>query len=47
MKADADRPNVMRQALAGMLWSKQYFYYDLATWLEEHNVGPSSPQWMR
>ena len=34
---------VMRQALAGMLWSKQYFYYDLNAWLKEHNVGPWSP----
>ena len=47
MKADADRAQVMRQALAGMLWSKQYFYYDLDTWLEEHGVGPGSPAWLR
>lgn len=40
VKADADRTNVMRQALAGMLWSKQYFYYDVGKWLEEHNVNP-------
>ncbi len=26
----------MRQALAGMLWSKQYYYFDLDRWLEEH-----------
>ena len=30
----------MRQALAGMLWSKQYFYFDVATWLKEHGVDP-------
>jgi hypothetical protein len=24
-----DEAQVMRQALAGMLWSKQYFYYDV------------------
>lgn len=40
VKADPDRCNVMRQALAGMLWSKQYFYYDVEKWLEEHNVNP-------
>ncbi|PSB26680.1 MGH1-like glycoside hydrolase domain-containing protein [Stenomitos frigidus] len=40
VKADHDRANVMRQALAGMLWSKQYFYYDVDKWLEEHNVNP-------
>jgi len=47
VKADPDRARVMRQAFAGMLWTKQYFHYDLATWLEEHHVGPSSPPWMR
>jgi hypothetical protein len=40
VKADPDRAMVMRQALAGMLWSKQYFYYDLNQWLREHKVGP-------
>jgi hypothetical protein len=43
VKADPDRALVMRQALAGMLWSKQYFYYDLNKWLKEHHVGPWSP----
>jgi len=47
VKTDPDRANIMRQAYAGMLWGKQYFHYDLATWLEEHNVGPQSPPWMR
>jgi len=37
--ADADRARVLRQALAGMLWTKQYFYYDLDLWLEEHGAG--------
>jgi len=35
-----DAANVMRQALAGMLWSKQYYFFDLAKWLEEHGAGP-------
>ena len=44
-KAKPDQTNVMRQALAGMLWSKQYFYYDLDQWLQEHGVTPwMSPQ---
>ena len=30
----ADAANVFRQALAGMLWSKQFYYYDIGTWLE-------------
>src|SRR5215475_4770910 len=28
----------MRQALAGMLWSKQYYYFDLDEWLNEHQA---------
>jgi hypothetical protein len=40
--ADPDRANVMRQALAGMMWTKQYFYYDLNLWLRErgHPLDP-------
>ena len=33
-----DAKRVMRQALAGMLWSKQYYCFDLETWLQEHGV---------
>jgi hypothetical protein len=33
-----DAANVMRQALAGMLWSKQYYFFDLAKWLSEHGA---------
>jgi hypothetical protein len=33
-----DAARIMRQALAGMLWSKQYFYFDLDKWLEEHGA---------
>jgi hypothetical protein len=32
--ADADARNVQRQALAGMIWSKQFFYYDIAEWIK-------------
>ena len=35
-----DEKQVMRQALAGMLWSKQYYYFDLAKWLKDHNANP-------
>ncbi len=31
---------VHRQALAGMLWTKQYYYFDLDRWLDEHNAHP-------
>ncbi len=37
---DGDRANVMRQALAGMLWSKQFFFFDGDNWLDEHNSNP-------
>jgi hypothetical protein len=33
-----DAHNVMRQAFAGMLWSKQYYYFDLQRWIEEHEL---------
>ena len=35
-----DAANVMRQALAGMLWSKQFFFFDGDSWLEEHHSNP-------
>ena len=41
---DADAGNIMRQALAGMLWSKQFYYYDLERWLEEHGADPFQPK---
>jgi len=37
-KLSADAAGVMRQALAGMLWSKQFFYYDVMKWLREHGL---------
>ena len=36
----ADERLVFRQALAGMLWSKQHYYFDLDRWLEEHGAHP-------
>jgi hypothetical protein len=35
-----DAANVMRQAIAGMLWSKQFFFFDGYNWLDEHNSNP-------
>jgi len=35
-----DAANVMRQAIAGMLWSKQFFFFDGDNWLDEHNSNP-------
>ncbi|HEX3435945.1 MAG TPA: glucosidase, partial [Pseudacidobacterium sp.] len=33
-----DALNIMRQASAGMLWGKQYYFLDADRWLEEHGV---------
>ena len=38
-----DAANVMRQALAGMLWSKQFYYYDVDRWLTERGADPGKP----
>lgn len=35
-----DAAHVMRQALSGMLWSKQYYFWDGDAWLEEHRAHP-------
>jgi Glycosyl hydrolase family 63 C-terminal domain len=38
-----DAKNVMRQALGGMLWSKQFYHYDVHTWLNGDPAGPPPP----
>jgi hypothetical protein len=38
--AGEDAARVMRQALAGMLWSKQYYFFDADRWLTEHGADP-------
>jgi hypothetical protein len=38
-----DAHNVMRQAFAGLLWSKQYYHYDVTKWLEGDPSGPPPP----
>jgi hypothetical protein len=35
-----DQANVMRQALAGMMWTKQFYYYDVDKWLVERGSDP-------
>jgi hypothetical protein len=37
---DEDAAKVMRQALAGMLWTKQLYHYDVDRWLEERGFDP-------
>ncbi|MCE0763726.1 glucosidase [Pseudonocardia kujensis] len=41
--ASADEANVMRQAFAGLLWSKQFYYYDVARWLDGDPGQPRPP----
>jgi hypothetical protein len=45
--AGADEREVMRQAFAGMLWSKQFFHYDVARWLDGDPAGPPPPEGRR
>jgi len=35
-----DQARVMRQALAGMLWTKQYYHYRVLRWLLERGIDP-------
>jgi hypothetical protein len=39
----SDSKNVMRQAMAGMLWSKQFYHYVVKDWLEGDPAGPTPP----
>ena len=41
--ATEDEARVMRQALAGMLWSKQYYQFHADRWIREHGGDPLSP----
>jgi hypothetical protein len=41
--ASADEAMVMRQAFAGLLWSKQFYYYDVARWLDGDPARPAPP----
>jgi len=40
---DTDRRRVLRQALAGLTWSKQFFHYDVRRWLEGDPAYPAPP----
>ena len=41
--ATADEASVLRQALGGMLWSKQFYHYDVARWLDGDPGQPPPP----
>ena len=38
-----DARSVARQAFAGLLWSKQFYHYDVRRWLEGDPAGPPPP----
>jgi hypothetical protein len=38
-----DQRLVQRQALAGLLWSKQFYYYEVEEWLDGDPAGPPPP----
>jgi hypothetical protein len=39
-----DAKNVQRQAFAGLLWSKQFYHFDVRTWLDGDPAGPPPPE---
>ncbi|PRY44286.1 glycosyl hydrolase family 63 [Spirosoma oryzae] len=41
--ATDDEKHVQRQAFAGMLWSKQFYYYDVSRWLAGDPTQPPPP----
>jgi hypothetical protein len=41
--ASEDEALVMRQAFAGMLWGKQFYYYDVGRWLDGDPAEPPPP----
>ncbi len=41
---NADRMMIQRQALAGMLWNKQFYYFDINHWLNGDPAQPAPPQ---
>ncbi len=44
--ATRDEALVIRQALSGMLWTKQYYFLDANRWLAEHPVPVRNREWM-
>jgi hypothetical protein len=38
-----DGRNIQQQAFASLLWSKQFYFYDVRTWLEGDPAGPAPP----
>jgi Mannosylglycerate hydrolase MGH1-like glycoside hydrolase domain/Glycosyl hydrolase family 63 C-terminal domain len=42
--ADDEKKMIQRQAFAGMLWSKQFFYFDVRQWLKGDPAQPAPPE---
>jgi hypothetical protein len=40
LQDDKDAAKVFRQSVAGMLWTKQFFNYDVSSWLKEQGISP-------
>jgi hypothetical protein len=38
-----DEKNVMRQALGGLMWSKQFYHFDVRSWLQGDPAQPKPP----
>ncbi|MBO0860631.1 MAG: glucosidase [Chloracidobacterium sp.] len=45
--ASEDAKSIQRQAFAGLLWSKQYYFYDVRRWLRGDPSQPEPPQTRR
>ncbi|MDQ1706489.1 MAG: hypothetical protein QOF18_2855, partial [Frankiaceae bacterium] len=43
VELDGDESRVLRRAVAGMLWSKQFYRYDVDRWLVGDPAGPQPP----
>src|SRR5262245_1108003 len=41
-----EQAHIMRQGLSGMLWNKQYYYFDVHEWVKAHRSDPQLP-WKR
>jgi len=41
---DEDARSVQRQAFAGMIWSKQFYFYDIPVWLKGDPAMPAPPE---
>jgi hypothetical protein len=43
VNADPDLAHIMRQAISGLFWSKQFYYYEIDEWLTGDKATPAPP----